>query len=206
MTETLAAALAAFQAELPAVGKDNTADAGTYKYRYADLAAVSTAALPLLGKHGLSFTAWPTLDDGGRFVLEYTLLHEGGEQRTGRYPLPSGSPQQVGSAITYARRYTLLAVTGVAPADDDDDGKGAADTRIQAEPPRWDAAEQDALLSAWTDEIGKAKSSDEIAAIGKSLMSAKRSGDMSPNTYQKLAILGGRRKAELDKEAASEPA
>ncbi len=201
--DNLAGALAAFQAELPKISKGNTADAGTYKFKYADLADVSEKVLPLLGRHGLSFSAMPTLDEGGKFVLEYVLRHRAGESVMGRYPLPSGSPQQIGSAITYARRYALCSVTGVAPEAEDDDGKGAADTRVEANPPRWDPTEQEVMLTAWTDEIGKAKTSEEIAAIGKSLLNGKRNGEISPATYQKLAALGGRRKAELDQAVAS---
>jgi hypothetical protein len=121
----LNAALAALQTDLPVIAKDQTANAGTYKYKYADLADVSQAIMPLLGKHGLAFTARPTLHDG-RFVLRYELRHESGEEIAGIYPLPErGSPQEIGGQITYARRYCLCAVTGVAPADDDDDAAAA---------------------------------------------------------------------------------
>jgi hypothetical protein len=129
MPSELAAALAKVQAELPSIAKDKTGKVEgvskngrpfSYEYKYADLDDVSAAVLPLLGKHGLAFTAWPTLNDG-QFVLAYALLHESGEERTGIYPLPSsGTPQQVGGVITYARRYTLCAVTGVAPGEDTD--------------------------------------------------------------------------------------
>ncbi len=130
VTGELATALAKVQAELPAIAKGETADAGTYTYAYADLTAVSAALLPLLGRHGLAFTAWPTLVDG-KFGLAYYLLHESGEQREGFYPLPaSGSPQQIGGVITYARRYCLCAVTGAAPGGDDNDAAGATEVRM----------------------------------------------------------------------------
>jgi len=118
----IAAALADLQSHLPRIGKDAQAQYG----KYADLADVTKAIMPLLGERGLSFTCAPTLVFAERqFVLEYTLRHVSGEQLTGTYPLPSsGSPQQVGSAITYARRYALCAVTG-AVADEDDDGQAA---------------------------------------------------------------------------------
>jgi hypothetical protein len=128
MGSELAAALAKVQAELPKVAKSETADTGTYTYSYADLADVSAKILPLLGKHGLAFTARPTLNDDGRFVLAYSLIHSSGEREDGQYPLPlpeKATAQQVGSAVTYARRYSLCAVTGVAP-DEDDDGAAAA--------------------------------------------------------------------------------
>jgi ERF superfamily len=130
-TPALNEALAKLQAALPRVGKDQTAkvksDKANYSYKYADLADVSQAVLPLLGKVGLSFTAKPTMHDGA-FVLHYKLRHTSGEHDEGFYPLPDPQrtgPQQVGSAITYARRYCLCAVTGVHPDGEDDDGAAA---------------------------------------------------------------------------------
>lgn len=130
MTETLTAALAAVQADLPIVGKDQKAvvksDKGNYTYKYANLTSVSAAILPLLSKHGLAWTALPSIDDAGRFVLRYELRHIAGEVLSGSYPLPNTSrPQEMGSAITYARRYALCAVTGVAPEEDDDNASAA---------------------------------------------------------------------------------
>lgn len=123
--ESLAAALAAFQSELPTVHKGATASIpGRGQYRYADLADLSAAVLPALGRHGLSWMAMPTYTDAGNFVLRYELLHVSGESRTGEYGLPQGKPQDIGSALTYARRQCLSAVTGVA-ADEDDDGAAA---------------------------------------------------------------------------------
>lgn len=174
----LAAALAAVQAELPRVRKDQTATVptkagGQYSYTYADLADVSAAVLPLLGKHGLAFTAWPTLtEDRKGFVLRYELLHESDERITGEYPLSMGvGAQALGSEITYARRYALCAVTGISP-DDDDDAAGAeaaaaaerADRRAQAaavaEQEQAQAASElnhavDAVRGAWALHYGE---------------------------------------------------
>lgn len=141
----LAAALAAVQAKLPEVRKTETAtvpmkSGGKYSYTYADLADVSRAVLPLLGAHGLSFTCKPTINEGGRFVLAYSLLHAAGEREDGEYPLPaSGTAQEIGSAITYGRRYVLCAITGVAP-DEDDDGSAASQVRVQASGNEWENA------------------------------------------------------------------
>jgi ERF superfamily len=138
--ESLNAALAAVQAELPAVEKTRTAevrtkDGGSYTYRYADLADVSAAIMPLLGKHGLAFTCRPTL--GGEqfgFGVAYALVHESGGEIAGWYPIQQGSPQQTGGLITYARRYALCAVTGIA-AEEDVDARDAA-TPVRARTPR----------------------------------------------------------------------
>lgn len=134
MTETknLAEALAMLMMKLPRIEKANKAEVETksgrpYSYTYADLAQVSRMILPILGELGLSFTAKPTMS-GDRFVLAYRLLHVGGQEDTGEYPLPTGgTPQATGAAITYARRYSLCAVTGVAPEDDDDGAAAQAE-------------------------------------------------------------------------------
>jgi len=209
MTDNLATALAAFQAELPTIVKDNTAkvssDKGGYTYKYADLADVSAVVLPLLAKHGMSFSCAPTLDDAGRFVLQYKLRHApSGDSIGGTYPLSAGSAQQVGSLITYARRYILCSLTGVAP-DRDDDGAGAKEVRSSSLPvPRdqeWDPVEQQILHDAWLSEIEKARTGEEIANIGKQILKAKKEpgeAQISPAVYAKLAAAGGRRKAVLD--------
>src|SRR5258708_5073372 len=133
---TLAAALAELQTRLPYIGKESEAvmpgknGGRPWGYKYADLATISREVLPLLGELGLAFTARPTMsvrhEGKDECVVACKLLHVAGEDLAGEYPLPqSGSPESIGSAITYARRYTLLAVTGAAPDEDDDDAQSA---------------------------------------------------------------------------------
>jgi len=136
-----ATALATFQTEIPNVSKNQKAqiesDKGSFSYTYAALTDITAQVLPLLAKLGLSWSAKPTLSEAG-FVLAYSLRHTAGHVETGEYPLPDPSrtpARQLGSAITYARRYCLTAVTGVAPGGDDDDGANAQDARA-AEPAR----------------------------------------------------------------------
>lgn len=124
----LVAALAHVQANLPTVGKTKTAkiptkNGGEYTYTYADLAEVAAKIHPLLSKAGLAFIAAPTFIDG-QYVLVGTLQHTSGDKYEGVFPLPTGDPKQIGSAITYGRRYILSSLTGVV-ADDDDDGQAA---------------------------------------------------------------------------------
>lgn len=142
-------ALAILQTRLPHITKGETArvtserTGKTHTYTYATLADVTHAIMPVLGELGLSFTATPTLIGGGQFVLAYKLRHTSGGQVSGIYPLGTGTPQQIGSAITYARRYCLCAVTGVAPDDDDDDGA----TAPPADPPGsvWGMGDPDSI-------------------------------------------------------------
>lgn len=131
----LAAALAAVQAELPGVQKNRSADVVNkdgrklYSYSYADLADVSAAIMPVLGKHGLAFTAFPTHQADGKFGLRYYLLHRDGGSIEGFYEIPDqGGMQMVGGRITYARRYCLCAVTGIA-ADEDVDARDDGQAR-----------------------------------------------------------------------------
>jgi hypothetical protein len=130
MTETakLAEALAKVQAALPKLERDRTVEVqqksgGTYSYSYATLANLSEAVLPLLAKHGLSFVAMPGLGADGKMCLRYHLLHSSGECLTGEFPLSGeGGIQAIGGRITYARRYCLAAVVGIA-ADEDDESR-----------------------------------------------------------------------------------
>lgn len=208
---SLAAALAAFQAELPKVPKTKTAvvqhkdGGGSHRYNYADLADFSTIVLPLLAKHGLSFSSLPTLDEGGRLVLEYTLRHSGGDSVTGRYPLGSGTSQQIGSAITYARRYALSAITGVA-ADEDDDGKAANDAPVQhpAEP-YWDHDEQQMLTDGFLAELDKAVDDAEIQEIGGRVKAQRAKNQLSPTSYAKLAKAAAEKLAVLEQAKKAEP-
>jgi hypothetical protein len=161
--KTLAAALAAFQAELPKLRKDEkakvkgeTKDGRSYdrSYTYAGLDQVVETVLPILGKHGLSVTATTTFQDG-QFLLHVTLLHELGSDCTATWPLPDprkAGPQDIGSAMTYGRRYLTLALTGCFPGGEDDDGATAQASARD----RWEDArprqETPAEKTSWTDD------------------------------------------------------
>jgi len=153
---TLSHALAAFQREVPTIRKGQTAkvtarDGGSsYSYDYADLSDVTEKALPLLGKHGLAFVTRPTMGEGQAFALAYELRHESGESIEGVYPLPNANTpaQTMGGAITYARRYVLCAVTGIAPGGDDDDAGALAQHQYGDRPAARPAASRPAAPPA----------------------------------------------------------
>lgn len=115
----IAGALKKIQAQLPAVGKDSKG----YGYEYASLPEVCNKVYPLMAKEGLSVSQ--VLDNEGGPAITTMLMHESGEWISGTYPLHEAgmkgvnSAQQFGAAITYARRYGLLALIGVPVADDD---------------------------------------------------------------------------------------
>jgi hypothetical protein len=130
MTEVkdeLAQALSQLQADLEPVKKGETADTGSYTYSYADIADIAAAVYPLLGKYGLAYCARPKFI-GDRYVLLGELLHVSGGVKDAEFPLPDrASVQQLGSALTYGRRYLLGCLTGVV-TEADDDGKAASQT------------------------------------------------------------------------------
>jgi hypothetical protein len=130
----LTKSLIAFQREMPSAHKDGKNP--HFNSDYATLKSVIDVARLALD-HGIGFTQPMGHDETGQWVGTQ-LLHESGEKsEISRLYLPEGNPQQLGSAITYFRRYTLLAALGIA-TDDDDDGNQASQPRPQkrSEAPR----------------------------------------------------------------------
>ena len=124
--KNLATALARAQAECQNVVMNKTNP--HFRSRYADLSAVRDAVIPIFTKHGLSIIQCPTADADTGFHLETRLLHSSGEEMVWRFPLPGDftKMQAIGSAISYARRYTLSAVAAVASEEDDDGNASTA--------------------------------------------------------------------------------
>lgn len=130
--------------EVPNFVTDETAQAGKKTYKYLNLATILKTIKPVFEKHGLAFSQRVTFDNTGeaRQVIGTveTIIFDDKEQMVAcSYPFfVTGDPQQVGSAITYARRSSLYAVLGIFP-DKDDDGAYAkqrydtADRPISAE-------------------------------------------------------------------------
>jgi hypothetical protein len=114
----LAKAFVAAQKATESVKKAATNPA--FKSKYADLAHVVEGVIPALNAAGVGVLQFPGFD-GQMVSVTTTLLHESGSSVTSTLAMrPTKSdPQGVGSAITYARRYSLLAMTGAAPEDDD---------------------------------------------------------------------------------------
>lgn len=125
----LAAALSKAQAEIEGAVKDKSNPA--FRSKYADIGAVWDAVRGPLAKHDLAVVQMPH-SDPTTFWLTTRLMHSSGEWLEGDYPLNpvKHDPQGYGSAITYARRYALMAVLGVAP--EDDDGNAASGRKTEA--------------------------------------------------------------------------
>lgn len=119
----LATALSLAQADMKAVGKDSTNP--FFKSKYAGLPEVVKTASPIISAHGLSVTQ--TMGFNGEVdTLTTWLLHKSGQfiNDTMRLHLSKEDAQGHGSATTYARRYSYMAILGLV-AEEDDDGEKA---------------------------------------------------------------------------------
>jgi len=131
---SLAAALAVAQAEMsnPVFDAVNP----HFRNKYASLSAVRDAVTPVLSRHGLSVTQlFHACEKVGFVAIETVLIHSSGEWISSLLEMPSEKPnaQGYGSAATYAKRYGLMAITGVV-GDDDDDANHAVGNPAQPMP------------------------------------------------------------------------
>ena len=156
----LAEALAKAQGKIRTAAKDKRNP--HFKSEYADLASVWAACREALSTNGLAVVQ-RNHDSPDRVVLETVLIHSSGEWITGvlSLPCPQQTAQGYGSAITYARRYGLAAIVGVAPSDEDDDGVESSSN------PRVDAGDQNsqAVLNRALAAISAATTREELNGL-----------------------------------------
>jgi hypothetical protein len=127
--EKLAAALAKAQAKFTNPEKNRTVKVqhkagGSHSYSYATLDAVLDATRGPLSENGIAFVQLVTVINGAQ-ALVTKLIHESGQSLESVYMLPSGlGIQELGAAITYARRYCACPMLGIA-GETDTDGEEA---------------------------------------------------------------------------------
>jgi hypothetical protein len=92
-----------------------------FKSKFATLEAVIEAAHPHLASNGLTVLQGPGLMQGNALTVSTRILHESGEWIETEFAIPMAKqdPQAAGSALTYARRYSLMAVLNMPAVDDD---------------------------------------------------------------------------------------
>jgi hypothetical protein len=97
-----------------------------FRSKYADLASIRNATIPHLAKHGLALFQVTEMNGNG-LLLVTRLGHTSGQEIKSVYPIPySDKPHVMGSALTYAKRYSWAAICGIA-AEEDDDANAAND-------------------------------------------------------------------------------
>lgn len=158
-------ALAAAQLHMGPALKDSSNPA--FKSKYADLSSVMAACLPALNSNGIAVFQPTGEDESGRFVRTI-LAHSSGETIECRVPLivSKNDMQGYGSAVTYARRYGLMSMAGIAP--EDDDGNAAAKA---APDPR---AEFEADVAQAVRGIGREETMESLGALWGDLTKRQR--------------------------------
>lgn len=168
--DKLVPALLAAQKELGAVHKDSSAEivskrtGGKFKYTYLSLPRLLEIAKPIYNKHGILIIQG-TGGEGKKVRVATRLMHESGqwaETDAGMAAADDG-PRAIGSAISYGRRYTFIAITAIAP-DDDDDGAAAEGVGRNGAPLAPPVNRCDAFNTAW-DKVMKAVGEDDADVV-----------------------------------------
>jgi len=130
-----------------------------FRSKYADLSACVEAVMDALNDNGIAMIQQTRQDDTG-VTVETMFLHESGEFITSgplHVPAAKQDPQGYGSALTYARRYSLMAACGIAP--EDDDGNAASRKRGNDAP-----SMPESMLADWLTYVNDSTTVGELKA------------------------------------------
>jgi hypothetical protein len=200
----LSAALAKAQAEIKGAAKDSANP--YFKSRYADLASVWDACREPLTKNGLAVSQWPSAE-GPKVTVETILSHESGEwiSRELTITAKEDSPQAVGSALTYARRYALAAVAGVAPEDDDGEAAQGRGGKLAAAHKALEATAEQPTNGIKNDRVQELikmfnECQDEIAlnAIGEIVAADMKAKKFTKANFDYLCSIGRQKRQQLE--------
>ena len=187
----LAAAMVAVQAELRNPRKNQTAQivtktGGKYSYSYADLAATVDVCRENLSKHGLAVLQ-PTSISEGAVTVTTLLVHKSGQWISSdlRLASPDLTPQGIGSTMSYARRYGLTGMVGIAGEDDDGTGKAGraaqnsiGDHRVPEVRTGEQQAPTDAVLALWKRMNNTSTALAEFAGLKAHFRSLGSGGEL----------------------------
>lgn len=176
---------AMFEAQCDLPAWITTDKKGAHNVKYASLKTILETVRPVLLKHHIRIRQGAErsfmLDEGGgskgRLVPVYTdFIHmiTGEQERTTiEMAVTRLDPQAMGSAITYGKRYSLIAGLGLSTDEADDDGVRATPHDLAT------AVAVSATLTALKAEIDKVKTLTELMEWGEAVKKKKRSADLS---------------------------
>ena len=208
----IAPALTAAIAAIEPVKKDGVNP--HFRSHYATLAAVIDATREPLAANGLAVMQFPIIAVRDFLGIETVILHKSGEWIGSEttVPLAKNDPQGYGSAMTYARRYGLMAVLGIAAEDDDGNAASGAPEKRSGysvtppakpqETPR-PAVSAPKLTSRAADMLISIREAGSAAVIDD-LMA--RMGDWPDSEYNQCADAANARLAQLTGGSAPKPA
>lgn len=169
MKQIAAAFVRAKKAFSPAL-KEKTNPA--FRSKYADLGACLDAVNDALLANGIAVYQ-ETFEDASGVTVETVFLHESGESlRAGKLHVPASKqdPQGYGSALTYCRRYSLMASCGIA-AEDDDGNAASKKAPAQSAP----SAHTSESASRLFDAIQASESLTTLVSVGEQIAHARLS-------------------------------
>ena len=141
-----------------------------FKSRYADLAACIDAVIDSLNTNGIAIVQRTHPDETG-VTVETLFIHSSGESFSGgtlHVPAAKQDPQGYGSALSYARRYSLMAACGIAP-EDDDDGNAGSKPKPAAAPTKAQPAAVDMTPKARADRMRVGVAAGDAAGVAETL-------------------------------------
>ncbi len=201
----LVAALSKAQGEMSGAAKSS--DNPFFRSKYADLASVWDACRQPLSKHGLAIIQTPhpaeKVESGlyeTRAIVETLLAHESGEWISSVISLPVLGPelkgggrgevnaQSFGSALTYARRYSLAAMVGVYQEDDDGEGVGGNGRATVETMPE----------SALIDHVRAIQAAVDTDELKRVYLAAYKAAGKDESAQKKLIAAKDARKASIE--------
>ena len=148
---SIAQAIVKAQAEMPKLLADS--DNPYYKSKYIALADLIKEVRPVLAKYGLAIIQGVSGDGEKAVIITTRIIHESGEWIEEAFTMPvvakgtkEATPQDYGAAVTYARRYSLAGILGVA-SEEDDDANSISKPIERTVPAKADPVKQDELKS-----------------------------------------------------------
>jgi hypothetical protein len=133
-----------------------------FRSKYVDLAGCVEAVLDALNSAGIALSQ-RTSEDSTGVTVETVFVHESGETlECGKLHVPASKqdPQGYGSALTYARRYSLMAACGIAP--EDDDGNAASKVKVSATKTDLVPSNRMAVVADVAAAIGERMSANDV--------------------------------------------
>lgn len=127
-----------------------------FRSKYADLSACVEAVIDSLNANGIALVQ-QLFETTGGVTVETVFIHESGEMlNCGKLSVPASKqdPQGYGSALTYARRYSLMAACGIAPEDDDGNAASRKQSNVDAN-----------VMTDYLTAIADSASSEELQKI-----------------------------------------
>jgi hypothetical protein len=177
----IAVALAKAQVAFPTLTRSKTvtikSQKGTFKYAYTPLDKIVEAVRKPLSDNGLAFVQ-VTRFEHGKLWLATVLLHDSGQTIESVYPLPdkTGDPQAFGSALTYAKRYSLSALLGLVTEDDDDGARSTSEAVISPAHVK--------SLKAEMDKLGK--TGEDVKALCRSVSGQSNVRKLTPAQFDQV--------------------